>query len=160
MLEVKDCVTLVLLPETTDVRVIMVPIVLSGTSVVSVLLVVLPKMTEVRVVKEPIVLSELLGVSAVTVVLLEMLSVCGVPTALLEMIEVDEGTGRRLVSVGVSSVVVAAVVVELWGELVHPSGESEQLLIVRLLVGCNDCSVAGTRTTTYVVPPITDLKVD
>ena len=120
------------------------PIVLSGTFVVSVLLVALPEMTEVRVVKVPMVLSELLGVIVVPGVLLEMLSVCVVPAALLEMLEVEEGTGRMLISVGVSSVVV-----ELWEELVHPNGESEQLLIAKLLVGCtDDCSVAGTRTTT------------
>ncbi len=144
MLEVKVGALLLPFPERTDVRVTMVPIVLSGTSGINVLLVLLLETIEVRVVKVPIVLSELLGADAVPVVLLETLSVCVVPAALLEMLEVEEGTGRMLISVGVSSVVV-----ELWEELVHPNGESEQLLIAKLLVGCtDDCSVAGTRTTT------------
>ncbi|ERF73729.1 hypothetical protein EPUS_00983 [Endocarpon pusillum Z07020] len=108
MLEVKLNAMLVLLPETTEVRVIIVPTVFSGTSGVSVLLVVLPEVTGVRVVTVLIVPPELLKVGAVPVVLLEMLRVWAVPAALPEMLEV-EGTGRMLISVGVSTAVV-----ELW----------------------------------------------
>ena len=116
LLSVKDGALLVVLlemlevnPETTEVRVIIVPIVLSGTVGVSVLLVVLPEMIEVRVVTVPIVSPELLDVGAVPVVLLEMLRVWAVPAVLLEMLEVEEGTGRMLISVGVPTAVV-----ELW----------------------------------------------